>query len=106
MPACYTSLLFILMAVPLFAQQNAQVRTDQWIWSRGQMMKADTPPSLDARQAQMEATLRDAAELSTLSQAVQSDIQQLRQGLLAKDLDQRLKRMEKLSRKLRREMAP
>jgi hypothetical protein len=37
---------------------------------------------------------------------VQSDLQQLRQGLLAKELGEKLKNMEKLSKKLRSEMEP
>jgi len=35
---------------------------------------------------------------------VQSDLQQLGKGLLAKDLDARLKKMEKLSKRLRQEL--
>jgi hypothetical protein len=40
-----------------------------------------------------------------LSAALQSDLQQLQEGLLAKDLAQNLKKVEKLSRKLRQEEA-
>ena len=49
---------------------------------------------------------QDAEELSILSASVQSDLQQLANGLLAKDLSAKLKRMEKLSKKLRQEMNP
>ena len=70
------------------------------------MMKADTPPDLDLRAARLAAIHQDAAELSTLSGSVQPDLQQLQKGILAKDLEQRLKRMEKLSKKLRQEMEP
>jgi hypothetical protein len=41
-----------------------------------------------------------------LSQAVQPDIESLRRGLLSKDLVDRLKRIEKLSKHLRGEVAP
>jgi hypothetical protein len=34
------------------------------------------------------------------------DLQQLRKGLLAKDIGEKLKKMEKLSKKLRRDMEP
>jgi hypothetical protein len=37
---------------------------------------------------------------------MQFDLQQLRNGILTKDLSDKLKKMEKLSKKLRREMEP
>lgn len=77
----------------------------QMIWSRGQMMRPDTPPGLDPQAIKLEAIHHDAADLSSLSASVQTDLQQLQKGFLAKDLDQKLKKMEKLSKKLRQEMA-
>ena len=56
--------------------------------------------------ARLEAIHHDAAEFSTLSASLQSELQQLQRGLLSKDLEQKLKRMEKLSKKLRQEVAP
>lgn len=98
------SLLFFL-TVPLFSQQAGMGnRVDQWIWSRGKMMRADTPPELDTRAVRLEAMHRDADELSALSVSVQSDLQQLQHGLLPKDLDQKLRKMEKLSKRLRGEV--
>lgn len=47
-----------------------------------------------------------AKELLDLSQSVQPDIQALSRGLLAKNLADRLKRIEKLSKQLRNEIAP
>jgi len=49
---------------------------------------------------------REAGELTGLSQSVSADIDALRKGLLAKDLDEKLKRIEKLSKKLRIQIAP
>ncbi|MGC2473680.1 MAG: hypothetical protein WA485_05045 [Candidatus Sulfotelmatobacter sp.] len=46
-----------------------------------------------------------AQELSALSNSVQSDLQQLQKGVLSKDLANNLKKMEKLSKTLRQEMA-
>jgi hypothetical protein len=54
----------------------------------------------------MQALHHDAEELSDLSASVQSDLQGLQKGLLAKDLHEKLKKMEKLSKKLRRDMEP
>jgi hypothetical protein len=52
------------------------------------------------------ALQREAKELLDLSQSVQPDIQALSRGLMAKDLADRLKRIEKLSKQLRNEIAP
>ena len=47
----------------------------------------------------------DANELLQLSQSVSADINQASKGVLAKDLGEKLKRIEKLSKKLRSELA-
>jgi hypothetical protein len=49
---------------------------------------------------------RESKELLELSQAVQPDIEALSRGLLPKDLLPKLKRIEKLSKHLREEIAP
>lgn len=48
---------------------------------------------------------REAKELLELSQSVQPDLQQVKQGLLPKDTVEKLKRIEKLSKHLRGELA-
>ncbi len=101
------ALLLIFLAVPTFSQQGtAGEQISQRVWSRGQMMRPDSPPELDPRAARLQAIHHDATDLSALSASLQSDLQQLQKGLLARDLEQKLKRMEKLSKKLRREMEP
>jgi hypothetical protein len=44
---------------------------------------------------------RDADELSKLAQSIPSSVDQTTKGVLPQDLDQRLKRIEKLARQLR-----
>jgi|SRR5579871_2979586 len=51
--------------------------------------------------SQLEAQANEMAKLAT---GVPPDIDQLRKGLLAKDLESNLKRIEKLSKQLRREL--
>jgi hypothetical protein len=70
------------------------------------MMRPDSPPELDPRAARLKAIHDDAVDLSTLSASLQSDLAQLQKGMLAKDLAQKLKQVEKLSKKLRQEMEP
>ncbi len=96
----------ILLAVPVLSQHSTTGgQMQQWVWSRGQMMRPDSAPELDPRVAQLEAIHHDAADLSTLSTSLESDLQQLQKGKLAKDLGEKLKKVEKLSRKLRQELS-
>ena len=56
-------------------------------------------PKVDTTQA-----MRDSQELLNLSQSVSSDVQDVTSGTVPKDLRDRLKRIEKLSKKLRSEL--
>ena len=49
---------------------------------------------------------REARELSDLAKSVPPDIEQVKRGLLPKDTVEKLKRIEKLSKHLRGELAP
>jgi hypothetical protein len=98
--------LLIFLAIPVCSQQSIGPQTQQRIWARGQGMRPDSPPELDTRAARLQALHHDAAALSTLSVSLQSDLAQLQKGMLAKDLAQKLKQVEKLSKKVRQEMAP
>ncbi len=48
----------------------------------------------------------DAEELAELSQEVSTEIEQVAKGLLPKGLNEKLKRIEKLSKKLRSQLYP
>jgi len=63
--------------------------------------KPPQPPAVNPGALQ-----RDAKELLDLSQSVQPDIQALSRGLLSKGVLDKLKRIEKLSKQLRNEIAP
>jgi hypothetical protein len=68
---------------------------------------ADIPPQVTAKRrptdpAQLQ---RDAKELASLAQLIPSEVQQVENGRLPKDLDGQLKRIEKLSKQLRREIS-
>jgi hypothetical protein len=63
-------------------------------------------PPMNSRPAPKIAQVQhDANELALLSQSVSSDINQATKGILPKDLGEKLKRIEKLSKKLRNELA-
>lgn len=63
------------------------------------------PPTVNSQALRLQAINQDASELSTLSASMQPDLNQLRKGVLSKDLAQNLKKMEKLTKKLRQEVA-
>jgi hypothetical protein len=56
-------------------------------------------PKIDTPQVK-----RDADELAKLAGAIPSAVEHANKGVLSKDLNERLKRIEKLSKKLRREL--
>lgn len=56
-------------------------------------------PKLDTAQVK-----RDADQLAKLADEIPSSVEQANQGVLSKDLNDRLKRIEKLSKQLRREI--
>jgi hypothetical protein len=108
MPTRLAGLLLVLIVVPALSQQtNVQARIEKKIDWHNDMAESTVPPeATDAAAARRQAIHQDAEELSALSVSLYPDLQQLRKGLLAKDLDEKLKKMEKLSKKLRRDMQP
>ena len=58
-------------------------------------------PKIDAAQVK-----RDAEELAKLAGEIPPGVEQANKGVLPKDLNERLKRIEKLSKQLRRELFP
>ncbi len=66
-------------------------------------VEAPAPPVRNVTAAQV---LHQADELASLAQQVRADTERATQGLLAKDLNNKSKRIEKLSKQLRQELAP
>jgi hypothetical protein len=68
---------------------------------------ADIPPQVTAKRQPADAAQleHDAEELARLAQLIPSEVQQVEKGRLPKDLDGQLKRIEKLSKQLRREVS-
>ncbi len=57
------------------------------------------------RAASAEQLRREATELAQLANSLTADVEKASKGQVPKDLDERLKRIEKLSKKLRRDLA-
>src|SRR5258706_10585668 len=109
MPARLVFLLLVILALPAPSQrsnmqQRINQRIDQKMQRNDELNTGTTPLQLNAGAARLQAIHQDAEEFSALSATVQSDLQNLQKGLLAKDLHEHLKRLEKLSKKLRRDV--
>jgi hypothetical protein len=66
-------------------------------------LEAPQPPTRKIDLAELQ---READELSTLAQTIPADVRSTTQGLLSKDLLEKLKRIEKLSKRLRSQLSP
>ncbi len=64
------------------------------------------PPAPPVKTVTSAHVLQQADELASLAQQVRADTEQATKGLLAKDLKDKLKRIEKLSKQLRQELIP
>jgi hypothetical protein len=105
MPTRLCLLLLMVAAVPAFGQTNIQTQIAGRVDAKEQRTsQVIVPPGPDVRAARLQMLNRDVSELTALSESVQSDLRQLQRGVLVKDLNENLKRLEKLSKKLRREM--
>jgi hypothetical protein len=66
----------------------------------------DSKPALHPQRVDTVQLQREARELSELAQTIPVDMQHINQGLLPKDTVEKLKRIEKLSKRLRGELNP
>jgi hypothetical protein len=67
----------------------------------------EVPPQVTAKRRRVDPAQlkRDAHELASLAQLIPSQVEEVENGRLPKDLDGQLKRIEKLSKQLRREIS-
>jgi len=68
-----------------------------------QVQKHTSPEDMRARAANLQLQ-KDAKELSELCASVPNDLAGVNQGLLSQDVVERLKRMEKLSKRVREQL--
>ena len=105
-----TPLAFFLFASLAVCQQSSrQIQNQQRAARRiewQQQIQDTNAASVSAPSTTVaaETVSRDAQQLSQLTASVYSQLQQLQKGALPKDLDANLKAIEKLSKKLRREI--
>lgn len=108
-----TSLCFaviILCCLPATAQQEGTQDRIPVGWQKARAARTlpTVSPQLKPQASagvNPEQLRREAEGLANLAQAVPAQVQEAESGRLPKDLNERLKRIEKLSRRLRRELS-
>ena len=100
-------LLVSLLTVPALTQQAPLTpQLPGRNWTLPPSVRPEAPRETDLRAVRLQNIHEDAQHLSALSISLQSDLQQLQKGMLTKDLAENLKKIEKLSKKLRQEVVP
>jgi hypothetical protein len=89
---------FLLIAIPL-QSQNVNLKHPEEM----QVQKHPSPDDMRARVANLQLQ-KDAKELAELCASVPSDMDNVKQGLLSQDMLERLKRVEKLSKRVREQL--
>ena len=105
MSARLVLLASLLVITPAFSQMGNMTRVNQRYAAHDQNVHPEAAPQLDQRAILLHEINQDSQELSALSLSLKTDLEQLQKGFLAKDLSQKLKKIEKLSKRLRQEMA-
>jgi hypothetical protein len=98
---CFRLVLGVLLvaAAPPLSSQNVNPMHPQEI----DVQKHPSPEDVRARAASLQLQ-KDAKELAGLCASVSDDMGLVKQGLLSKDALEKLKRMEKLSKRVREEL--
>jgi hypothetical protein len=99
-------LLVSLLTVPALTQQSGMIapQLPGRNWTMAPAVRPEPPRDDDLKAVRLQAIHEDTQHLSALSMSLQSDLQQLQKGMLTKDLSENLKKIEKLSKKLRQEV--
>jgi hypothetical protein len=106
--ACFALALLLSIVAPAIMGPNNQHPVPPGIREADKQtnapLEAPLPPRAKPRDpAQLQS---EAAELAQLSAGIPAQIQRVNQGQLPKDLNDQLKRIEKLSKHLRSEVTP
>jgi len=99
-------LLVSLLTLPALTQQSSfNQRLPGRNWSPDPVVQPEPLSQSDLRTVRIRTIHEDAEQLSALSASMQSDLLQVQKGVLPRNFSETLKKMEKLSKKLRQEMA-
>ena len=99
LPSC----LIVLLCLPVNPQARNNWPHPPQAADESSMATKPTAPHLKTRTDPLELQ-REAKELLELSQSLQPDMESVNRGILPKDTIEKLKRIEKLSKRLRGEL--
>jgi hypothetical protein len=94
-------LALLFLSSPFSAQVIRPAGQHQADKAESQFDKSVPPPAHQHQIADSTKLREDANELASLAQSIPPAVDQTTKGILAKDLDQKLKRIEKLAKQLR-----
>jgi hypothetical protein len=95
----------LLLSQPSLAQRPIPPGVRQADKIDAQSQQNIPPPSVQRASVDPAKLKRDADELASLAASIPSAVNQTNMGVLPKDLDQKLKRIEKLAKQLRSEIS-
>jgi len=101
-------LLFALLFLSLGGTQTPPIDRGirQAERAQEQAEKEIPPPAVQRRQLDFAKARKEADELSKIAQTIPADVDQMAKGELPKDVIEKLKQVEKLSKHLRSQLNP
>jgi hypothetical protein len=99
-----TSILLLALLLPaslVSAQRTRPAGQHEADKAEAQFDKSIPPPDYQPQSTDLAKLRQDATELATLAQSIPPAVNQTTKGILPQDLDQKLKRIEKLAKQLR-----
>ena len=106
MKKCFLSLTLPFLCCVILAGQEKPVPPGRQELKDYRTKHADVPQQVSAPRLDPEKLQKEAGELADLSQSIPHDIDSANKGVLPKDVLEKLKRIEKISKHLRGELAP
>jgi phage terminase Nu1 subunit (DNA packaging protein) len=99
-------LLFALLLSSLLvsAQRTRPAGQHEADKAEAQFEKSVPPPARQPQTTDLAKLRQNADELANLAQSIPPDVDQTTKGILPKELDQKLRRIEKLAKQLRSEI--
>ena len=94
-------LAFLLLASFAWGQRVRPAGQHQADDAEAQFEKSIPPPVHQPQKVNLTKVRENAKELANLAQSVPTDVEQTTKGILPKDLNAKLKRIEKLAKQLR-----
>lgn len=102
-----TCILLLFSASSAYAQVKAvPAGVRQADQTESQTDKNIPPPITQRVRFDMARLRQDADELARIAQTIPPDVSSIQKGLLPKDMSEKLKQIEKLSKQIRKQLSP